>query len=364
MLRIICTARIFQAHYLNRCSRFTQSHANAARKYADDDDKKLPEKQSDLENKIIYKGNFKRRPETLEIPAAVEFDSQERNDRKFNKFKGNFKRDQYLKHEDFAQKHDRMNKENNFFEDDRKYSKRQNYSRQRDEDDDFDGGYEGDCDIHDPRQVSYMRWLENIRKFKETQRTPNFLKWETKEKIRSLHNENPEEWNLEKLASNYPISTASLKQLLKNKWTPRSINLHDEVAEKNWNSFREGKIAVADKFLRAHLMSFIAPQDRIKLNEMFEEQEAVNQDLKAPLSWEKPQQEEKPRKVLQIHRDGLGQSLTNMPKTDEEVHSYEETIVIPKHKFKEGATYRVKDCYYHSDGTFLYRVPGMDQANS
>lgn len=34
-------------------------------------------------------------------------------------------------------------------------------------------------------------------------------------------------------------------------------------------------------------------------------------------------------------------------------------IDIPVKLFKEGATYRLDDCYYDDDGEFLYRVPGM-----
>lgn len=39
---------------------------------------------------------------------------------------------------------------------------------------------------------------------------------------------------------------------------------------------------------------------------------------------------------------------------------YPERIQIPRDKFKEGYTYKLNDCYYHSDGSFLYRVPGME----
>lgn len=38
---------------------------------------------------------------------------------------------------------------------------------------------------------------------------------------------------------------------------------------------------------------------------------------------------------------------------------YPERIVIPKNKLKYGYTYKLNDCYYDSDGYFLYRVPGM-----
>lgn len=41
------------------------------------------------------------------------------------------------------------------------------------------------------------------------------------------------------------------------------------------------------------------------------------------------------------------------------VASIRHHIEIPAKLFKEGATYRLDDCYYDDDGEFLYRVPGM-----
>lgn len=38
-----------------------------------------------------------------------------------------------------------------------------------------------------------------------------------------------------------------------------------------------------------------------------------------------------------------------------------EHIKIPKRLWREGATYKVRDCFYDDDGTFLYRVPGMTE---
>jgi hypothetical protein len=34
-------------------------------------------------------------------------------------------------------------------------------------------------------------------------------------------------------------------------------------------------------------------------------------------------------------------------------------IRVPAEKWKKGCTFKVGDCYYDDDGTFLYRVPGM-----
>lgn len=39
--------------------------------------------------------------------------------------------------------------------------------------------------------------------------------------------------------------------------------------------------------------------------------------------------------------------------------NYIKPIKIPKNVYKEGMTYRVRDCYYDYDGQFLYRVPGL-----
>jgi hypothetical protein len=34
-------------------------------------------------------------------------------------------------------------------------------------------------------------------------------------------------------------------------------------------------------------------------------------------------------------------------------------IRVPAGKWKKGCTFKIGDCYYDDDGTFLYRVPGM-----
>lgn len=41
------------------------------------------------------------------------------------------------------------------------------------------------------------------------------------------------------------------------------------------------------------------------------------------------------------------------------VNDYPLAIRIPKKAWKEGYTYRVKDCFYDDKGDFLYRVPGL-----
>ncbi|KAL5274276.1 hypothetical protein ACFFRR_000812 [Megaselia abdita] len=42
-----------------------------------------------------------------------------------------------------------------------------------------------------------------------------------------------------------------------------------------------------------------------------------------------------------------------------QISPIKEKVYIPRKLYKKGSTYRVEDCYYDSDGEFLYRVPGM-----
>lgn len=57
--------------------------------------------------------------------------------------------------------------------------------------------------------------------------------------------------------------------------------------------------------------------------------------------------------------------VTNKGKLGQITHfneeNYPKRIFIPKNKRKYGALYKVNDCYYTSDGLFLYRVPGLNQ---
>lgn len=41
------------------------------------------------------------------------------------------------------------------------------------------------------------------------------------------------------------------------------------------------------------------------------------------------------------------------------INNYPLAIQIPRKVWKEGFTYKVKDCFYDDNGDFLYRVPGL-----
>lgn len=43
----------------------------------------------------------------------------------------------------------------------------------------------------------------------------------------------------------------------------------------------------------------------------------------------------------------------------EETEIVHDRINIPREVYKKGSVYQLKDCFYHSDGELLYRVPGM-----
>ncbi|GJQ74107.1 hypothetical protein Trydic_g19029 [Trypoxylus dichotomus] len=54
-------------------------------------------------------------------------------------------------------------------------------------------------------------------------------------------------------------------------------------------------------------------------------------------------------------------SVNKQSEKDDKHLIYPEKIMIPKEKLKRGCTYKLYDCYYDSDGLFLYRVPGMEK---
>ncbi|XP_017786957.1 PREDICTED: neugrin [Nicrophorus vespilloides] len=58
-----------------------------------------------------------------------------------------------------------------------------------------------------------------------------------------------------------------------------------------------------------------------------------------------------------VNRKG---SISVLEKNDNKHLVYPERIIIPEKQRKRGSTYKLYDCYYDDDGTFLYRVPGME----
>lgn len=66
-------------------------------------------------------------------------------------------------------------------------------------------------------------------------------------------------------------------------------------------------------------------------------------------------------KIVQTRHKQSDNKVGFVQKTSKDVSHliYPGKITIPPDIYKKGCTYKLNDCYYNSDGNFLYRVPGM-----
>ncbi|OAD54855.1 hypothetical protein WN48_06055, partial [Eufriesea mexicana] len=104
---------------------------------------------------------------------------------------------------------------------------------------------------------------------------PSFLTYIEKDQIKKLHENNPEEWTLEKLSESFPALPKTIRKVLKAKWVPKSkerILQYDNKVIKNWKQLKTGKLKV-NSILKQHLMKFknrkILLTDREPLIEKF-----------------------------------------------------------------------------------------------
>lgn len=75
------------------------------------------------------------------------------------------------------------------------------------------------------------------RKYFKDSKEENLLTWETKEQIRFLHQEFPEDWTIEKLSQSFPISHNGIIKLLNSSFvikTREKILEHDMKVKKKW----------------------------------------------------------------------------------------------------------------------------------
>ncbi|XP_060526734.1 uncharacterized protein LOC132702236 [Cylas formicarius] len=283
------------------------------------------------------------------------------------------------------------------------------------------------------------------------QKFPNFLTWHDKEQIKFLHEQDPQEWSVEKLSEGFPATREVVQSLVRRTWTkktPQKIANHDKTVIKNWENFKKGNLAlpqqlrehlsrfterslnlnlfakpteqgkrvvniskplagefediirsyqnikgntkeenedtgVSDKFLNAttdskpkmhkkrieRLMTFEELQEDIKNTAKIGKQLTQEDRLLLNCSLKKQQEEN----IVEVKSEELSKILHNAKssqantgkvavtqKSKDVSHLvYPDKIVIPKNIFKAGYTYKLNDCYYDSDGEFLYRVPGM-----
>lgn len=317
-------------------------------------------------------------------------------------------------------------------------------------DDDDLSKYEADLtnagDIYDQYRRESVENKETIRRNVVRNKYFNgkklaFLTWAEMEQIRVLNGNDPEEWNVHRLAESFPASVETIQKVLNAKWQPRDarrVAKHDEKVVSNWKAFTNGELNELGQAFSEHLRKFSARN----LNPTVDYSNVVVQTqlpkpkgsefLKIITSCKKYKEEPKqitsedegmaPAKQLlsknlptpknfssrklyafkaedsvnEITSNGRpGQDIFNNPdgigikgrqnepqgepSSTSTVRKFEnnevqlqendlkqlsmpsirERITIPEKWFKEGATYRLNDCYYDDDGEFLYRVPGM-----
>lgn len=89
-------------------------------------------------------------------------------------------------------------------------------------------------------------------------KSPNFLTFTEKEKIRRLHDEDPNRYTIDHLSQAFPADPHTISIIIRNRWTPKDTNRvqkHDESVKKNWEAFKEGKLEI-DPMLAEHLKKF------------------------------------------------------------------------------------------------------------
>lgn len=69
------------------------------------------------------------------------------------------------------------------------------------------------------------------------------MTWDAKEQIRFLHQEQPDEWTVDRLTESFPVSRDGVVKILRSAFRPRSLNdiaRHDRSVQKNWLALNEG----------------------------------------------------------------------------------------------------------------------------
>ncbi|XP_068085096.1 neugrin-like [Anabrus simplex] len=96
------------------------------------------------------------------------------------------------------------------------------------------------------------------RKYFKEPREPNLLTWEEQEHIRYLHQTDPDEWSVEKLAVSFPATESVIQKVLKSHWkaaSPERIKKYNETVLNNWKLFKQGSLSMSDE-LKRHVSQF------------------------------------------------------------------------------------------------------------
>lgn len=164
-----------------------------------------------------------------------------------------------------------------FYKDKKTYAgDRAGFRRQMDElgdadlfEEDPEGSYEADFSkvpqVFRESQMEMKRQKEKVKlkiiekKYFRVSKQPSFLTWAEKEQIRHLNQQDPQEWNVERLSESFPATEDVIIKILKAKWTPvdmKRVRVHDENVKKNWQAFKANKFEDLDPELKEHLAKF------------------------------------------------------------------------------------------------------------
>jgi len=137
------------------------------------------------------------------------------------------------------------------------------------------------------------------------------------------------------------------------------------------NQNRDLDLTVKNPIQKKHQALFTFKELKDKLEENISRGKHISEEEQLILQETKPTKEDinttivlKPEDISKIveHRHETNSSKVGfVRKTTRDMSHlvYPEKIIIPQDQFKKGYTYKLNDCYYDSDGEFLYRIPGM-----
>ncbi|XP_030239054.1 neugrin isoform X2 [Drosophila navojoa] len=162
---------------------------------------------------------------------------------------------------------------------------------------------------------------------------PNFLLYAEKEQMRLLHDRDPEEWSVERLAESFPATPDIVQKVLRSKWRPQSverIRSHDASVMNNWSRLRSGKCTDLPAELLQHLQKF-AERQRQDLQQLSPEQWPTRPELPVPETTEfRALLGNKPNKQLTTGKPTQQLETRIMPPSEAE----DETFLLDKVKDK------------------------------
>ncbi|XP_065226412.1 uncharacterized protein LOC135849767 [Planococcus citri] len=102
--------------------------------------------------------------------------------------------------------------------------------------------------------------LNNIkRKYFMEPKLPNMVLYCEKQDMKLLHENDPENWDVEKLSESFPVTPEIAKKILRSPFTAytvEQVKKHDQMAKRNWKLFNEGKLDLSPE-LRSHYEKFV-----------------------------------------------------------------------------------------------------------